>query len=193
MTSTIHHRTCNLCEAICGLEIEHDGVQILSIKGDKQDPFSRGHICPKAVALKDIHEDPDRLRQPLKKVNGQWQTIGWNEALDEVAQRLSAVQKAHGNDSVGAYLGNPNVHNTGSMLFSRHLLHALKTRNRFSATSVDQLPHHLIAHKLFGHQLKIPVPDIDHCDYFLVFGANPMASNGSIMTCLLYTSDAADE
>ncbi|WP_372777306.1 molybdopterin oxidoreductase family protein [Litorivivens sp.] len=182
MTSTIHHRTCNLCEAICGLEIEHDGVQILSIKGDKKDPFSRGHICPKAVALKDIHEDPDRLRQPLKKVDGHWQPIDWDEALDEVAQRLGAVQHAHGHDSVGVYLGNPNVHNTGSMLFSRHLLHALKTRNRFSATSVDQLPHHLIAHKLFGHQLKIPVPDIDHCDYFLVFGANPMASNGSIMT-----------
>jgi anaerobic selenocysteine-containing dehydrogenase len=182
MASTIHHRTCNLCEAICGLEIEHDGVQILSIKGDKKDPFSRGHICPKAVALQDIHADPDRLRQPLKKVDGHWQPIGWNEALDEVAQRLGAVQHAHGHDSVGVYLGNPNVHNTGSMLFSRHLLHALKTRNRFSATSVDQLPHHLIAHKLFGHQLKIPVPDIDHCDYFLVFGANPMASNGSIMT-----------
>ncbi|MBB3048398.1 anaerobic selenocysteine-containing dehydrogenase [Litorivivens lipolytica] len=182
MATTIHHRTCNLCEAICGLEIEHDGSQILSIKGDKQDPFSRGHVCPKAVALKDIHEDPDRLRQPLKKVDGQWQSISWDQALDEVAEKLGAIQQAHGKDSVGVYLGNPNVHNTGSMLFSRHLLHALNTRNRFSATSVDQLPHHLIAHKLFGHQLKIPVPDIDHCDYFLVFGANPMASNGSIMT-----------
>ncbi len=182
MANTIHHRTCNLCEAICGLEIEHDGQQIISIKGDKNDPFSRGHICPKAVALQDIHEDPDRLRQPIKKVDGQWQKISWKEALDEVATKLRATQQAHGNDSVGVYLGNPNVHNTGSMLFSRHLLRALKTRNKFSATSVDQLPHHLIALKLFGHQFQIPVPDIDRCDHFLMIGANPMASNGSIMT-----------
>lgn len=177
-----HYRTCNLCEAICGLAIEHDGEQILSIKGDRDDPFSRGHICPKAVALKDIQEDPDRLRQPLQKVDGEWREIGWDEALDEVAARLKLVQQVHGRDAVGVYLGNPNVHNTGSMLFSRELLHALKTRNRYSATSVDQLPHHLIAYKLFGHQLKIPVPDIDRSDYFLIIGANPMASNGSIMT-----------
>lgn len=177
-----HYRTCNLCEAICGLAIEHDGEQILSIKGDRDDPFSRGHICPKAVALKDIQEDPDRLRQPLQKVDGEWREIGWDEALDEVAARLKLVQQVHGRDAVGVYLGNPNVHNTGSMLFSRELLHTLKTRNRYSATSVDQLPHHLIAYKLFGHQLKIPVPDIDRSDYFLIIGANPMASNGSIMT-----------
>ncbi len=181
-TANIHHRTCNLCEAMCGLVIEHDGAQVLSIKGDKDDPFSRGHICPKAVALKDLQEDPDRIRQPLKKVDGEWQSISWPKALDEVADRLKETQHRHGRDAVGVYLGNPNVHNTGSMLFSRELLHAIKTRNRFSATSVDQLPHHLIAYKLFGHQLKIPVPDIDRCDYFLVIGANPMASNGSIMT-----------
>ncbi len=182
MASTIHHRTCNLCEAICGLEIEHDGQQIISIKGDKKDPFSRGHICPKAVALQDIQDDPDRLRQPLKKVDGQWQKISWKAAFDEVATRLREIQQTHGNNSVGAYLGNPNVHNTGSLLFSRHLLRSLKTRNIFSATSVDQLPHHLIALKLFGHQFQIPVPDIDRCDHFIVIGANPMASNGSIMT-----------
>lgn len=180
--ATIHHRTCNLCEAMCGLVIEHDGSQVLSIKGDKDDPFSRGHICPKAVALKDLQEDPDRLRQPIKKVDGQWRELSWPDALDEVAERLKSVQEQHGRDAVGVYLGNPNVHNTGSMLFSRELLHALNTKNRFSATSVDQLPHHLIAYKLFGHQLKIPVPDIDNSDYFLVIGANPMASNGSIMT-----------
>ncbi|MFT5605154.1 MAG: anaerobic selenocysteine-containing dehydrogenase [Paracoccaceae bacterium] len=180
--ANIHHRTCNLCEAMCGLVIEHDGKQVLSIKGDKDDPFSRGHICPKAVALQDLQEDPDRLRQPMKKVAGQWTEIPWPQALDEVADKLSTIQSEHGPDAVGVYLGNPNVHNTGSMLFSRELLHALNTRNRFSATSVDQLPHHLIAYKLFGHQLKIPVPDIDNSDYFLVIGANPMASNGSIMT-----------
>ena len=81
MTKTLHHRACHLCEAICGLTIEtedrDDGRHILSIKGDAQDSFSRGHICPKAVALQDIQNDPDRVRQPLRKVDGHWQPIAW--------------------------------------------------------------------------------------------------------------------
>ena len=177
-----HYRTCNLCEAMCGIEIVTEGEQILSIKGDKQDDFSRGHICPKATALKDLHEDPDRLRQPMERINDEWHEISWEEALDKTAAYLKAVQKKYGRDAVGTYLGNPNVHNLGSMLYGRELLHALRTKNKFSATSVDQLPHHLIAHKLFGHQLQIPVPDIDHCEYFLIIGGNPVASNGSIMS-----------
>ena len=177
-----HYRTCNLCEAICGIEIVTEGEQILSIKGDKLDNFSRGHICPKATALKDLHEDPERLRKPLEKVNGEWKEISWEEAFDKTAAYLKAVQQKYGRDAIGTYLGNPNVHNLGSMLYGRELLHTLRTKNKFSATSVDQLPHHLVAHKLFGHQLQIPVPDIDHCQHFLIIGGNPVASNGSIMS-----------
>jgi len=178
----VHYRTCTLCEAMCGIAIETDGAQILSIKGDDNDPFSKGYICPKAVALKDIHEDPDRLRQPMQRTAQGWQPITWKSAFARIEQQIKRIQRAHGRDSVAAYLGNPNVHNLGSMMFASGLVRALKTRNRFSATSVDQLPHHLVAWKLFGHQLKIGVPDIDHCDFFLMFGANPMASNGSLMT-----------
>jgi anaerobic selenocysteine-containing dehydrogenase len=177
-----HYRTCNLCEAMCGIEIVTEGQEILSIKGDKQDEFSRGHICPKATALKDLHEDPDRLRQPMERINDEWHEISWEEAFDKTTAYLKAVQKKYGRDAVGTYLGNPNVHNLGSMLYGRELLHALRTKNKFSATSVDQLPHHLVAHKLFGHQLQIPVPDIDHCEHFLIIGGNPVASNGSIMS-----------
>jgi anaerobic selenocysteine-containing dehydrogenase len=177
-----HYRTCNLCEAMCGIEIVTSGKQILSIKGDKLDTFSRGHICPKATALQDLHEDPDRLRQPIEKINGQWKEISWEAAYEKTVAYIKAVQSKYGHDAVGTYLGNPNVHNLGSMLFGRELLHALNTKNKFSATSVDQLPHHIIAHKLFGHQLKVPVPDIDNCDHFLIIGANPVASNGSIMS-----------
>ncbi|MBU0538043.1 MAG: molybdopterin oxidoreductase family protein [Gammaproteobacteria bacterium] len=177
-----HFRTCNLCEAMCGVEITVENEQITSIKGDAEDSFSRGHICPKALALKDLYEDPDRIRVPMEKVNGEWRELSWKEAFDKVAARIKALQAEHGNDSLGAYLGNPNVHNTGSLLMSGGLLRALKTKNKFSATSVDQLPHHIVSWKLFGHQLKIPVPDIDNTDHFLIFGANPLASNGSIMS-----------
>lgn len=177
-----HYRNCNLCEAICGIEITHEDGKILSIVGDKLDPFSRGHICPKALALKDIYEDANRLRRPLKRTELGWQEITWDEAFDEVAARLLDVQERFGRDSVGVYQGNPSVHNLGTMLNGRELLKALKTKNSYSATSVDQLPHHFASWSMFGHPFLIPVPDIDRTKYFLILGANPLASNGSLMT-----------
>ncbi len=177
-----HFRTCNLCEAICGIEIEHEGREILSIRGDKLDPFSRGHICPKALALKDVYESKDRLRMPVKRFGSEFREISWEAAFAETVDRLADIQKRFGRDAVGVFQGNPSVHNLGTMLSSGGLLKSLKTRNNYSATSVDQLPHHFAAWAMFGHPLLIPIPDIDRTDYFLVFGANPVASNGSLMT-----------
>ncbi|EMM2263682.1 molybdopterin oxidoreductase family protein [Pseudomonas aeruginosa] len=187
MSKTLHYRACHLCEAICGLAIETEsdegGVpRIRSIKGDPQDSFSRGHVCPKAVALQDIQDDPDRLRQPLRRVGSEWQPIGWDEAFALVASRLGEIRERHGTDAVAVYQGNPSVHNYGLMTHSNYFLGLLKTRNRFSATSVDQLPHHLVSQQMYGHGLLIPIPDIDHTDFMLVLGGNPLASNGSIMT-----------
>lgn len=187
MSKSLHYRACHLCEAICGLaiETEHqaDGrVEIRSIKGDAQDAFSRGHICPKAVALQDIQNDPDRIRQPLRRVGNEWLPIDWDAAFELVAERLSAIQAHHGRNAVAVYQGNPSVHNYGLMTHSNYFLGLLKTRNRYSATSVDQLPHHLTSHLMYGHGLLIPIPDIDHTDFMLILGGNPLASNGSIMT-----------
>lgn len=178
-----HYRACNLCEAICGLEITVDAKdEILSIKGDAADPFSKGHICPKAVALQDVYRDPNRLKQPARRNGDAWETIGWDAAFDETAARLKDIQERHGRDAVGVYLGNPTVHNSGSLLAGPDFLRAVGTKNRFSATSADQLPHHFAAWLMFGHPLLLPVPDIDRADFMLVIGANPLASNGSLMT-----------
>ncbi len=182
-----HYRACHLCEAICGLVIETDGSEILSIKGDKNDPLSRGHICPKAVALRDLHEDPDRLRAPVKKVVAEdgtvdWQEISWQEALDTTAARLLEIHNRDGVHAIGVYLGNPSVHNYGMLTHQNNLFRFFRTNNRFSATSVDQLPHHLASLWLFGHKSLFPIPDIDRTDYFLMLGANPLASNGSLWT-----------
>jgi anaerobic selenocysteine-containing dehydrogenase len=187
MTKTLHHRACHLCEAICGLtiettEAESGSLQITSIKGDPLDTFSRGHICPKAVALQDIQNDPDRLHQPMRRVGSEWQPIEWEDAFSLVAERLAAIQERHGQNAVAVYQGNPSVHNYGLMTHSNYFLGLLKTRNRFSATSVDQLPHHLTSHLMYGHGLLLPIPDIDHTDFMLILGGNPLASNGSIMT-----------
>src|SRR5919199_1117573 len=177
-----HYRNCNLCEAICGIEITVQGDQRLDIRGDKEGPFSRGYICPKAVALQDIHYDKDRLRHPVRRTPNGWQPIGWDEALEEVARQLKRIQANYGRDSVATYFGNPFVHNAGALLFAPAFFRSLRTRNRFSATSVDQLAHHVAAYFMFGHQLLLPVPDIDRTDFLLILGANPAVSNGSLMT-----------
>jgi anaerobic selenocysteine-containing dehydrogenase len=177
---------CNLCEAICGLELTIEGRTVTGVRGNAADPLSRGHICPKGVAIADVYDDPDRLRRPVKRVGDaddpQWVEIDWDEAFDLVADGLARATNEHGRDAVGIYLGNPNVHSLGSQTHGIALVKALPTRNRFSATSVDQLPHQLVSHLMYGHQLMLPIPDIDRTSYFLVLGANPMASNGSLMT-----------
>lgn len=173
---------CNLCEAICGLELTLEGDRVTSIRGSEADPLSRGYICPKGVSLADVLEDPDRLRRPVRRVGGDWVEIKWDEAFDLVADGLAETINRHGSDAVGVYLGNPTVHSLGSLTHGLTMVRSLRTRNLFSATSVDQLPHQLVAHLMYGHQLLLPIPDIDRTSYFLVFGANPMASNGSLMT-----------
>lgn len=176
-----HYRNCNICEAICGVEITVQDRR-LDIRGDKDDPFSRGYICPKAVALQDIHYDKDRLRYPVRRTADGWQRIGWDEAFDEVERNLKGINAKYGKSSTATYLGNPTVHNYGAMLFAPGFIRSLHTRNRFSATSVDQLAHHLSAYLMFGHQLLLPVPDLERTKFFLILGANPAVSNGSMMT-----------
>lgn len=179
----LHQRVCNLCEAMCGLEIEHDGVRVLKVSGDKKDPFSKGFICPKGARIAELHEDPNRLKKPLRKMaNGEWETIGWAEALAYAGEKLNAVRQSNGLDSVGMYFGNPTVHNYGIMAYTSDLRRALKSKNNFSATSMDQLPHQFMAHQFFGHSLRVPVPDIDRTDYLVIMGANPSVSNGSLMS-----------
>ena len=180
--STTVYRSCPLCEATCGVAITIDGDRVMSVRGDDDDPFSKGYICPKGTALADLHHDPDRLQRPVVRDGSSWREVEWEAAYDLVAGKLAEVRAAHGKDAVGLYQGNPTVHNLGLMTYGRLLVRALSTRNQFSATSLDQLPHMLAALLMFGNQLLMPVPDIDRSDLFICLGANPLASNGSIMT-----------
>jgi anaerobic selenocysteine-containing dehydrogenase len=180
--STTVYRSCPLCEATCGVAITIEGDRVVSVRGDDADPFSKGYICPKGTALADLHHDPDRLQRPVVRDGTAWRPIEWEAAFDLVATRLRQVRDAHGKDAVGVYQGNPTTHNLGLMTYGQLLLRSLGTHNAFSATSLDQLPHMLAALLMFGHQLLMPVPDIDRSELFICLGANPLASNGSIMT-----------
>ncbi|WP_122077340.1 molybdopterin oxidoreductase family protein [Pseudophaeobacter sp. EL27] len=175
-------RTCNICEAMCGLIVTYDEDQVHSIKPNPEDPLSRGHICPKAIALQDFRTDPDRVTTPLKKVDGEFVPISWEEAYDFAVERLAAVQQAHGKDGVGVYLGNPNAHKFGNLLTLPGLIKALGTSNRYSSATADQIPHHVASIHMLGHPMLIPVPDVARTDLMLILGGNPVVSNGSMMT-----------
>ena len=176
-------RTCPLCEATCGLRIELDDADhVLRVRGDEQDVFSAGYLCPKGATLGELEADPDRLTTPRIRRDGQLVAATWQEAYSEIARRLPALQATHGHDAVALYLGNPNVHNLSGQLYVRPLAKALRTTNVSSASSVDQLPKHVSCGYLFGDPLAIPVPDIDRTELMVILGGNPRVSNGSLMT-----------
>ena len=180
-------RTCPLCEAGCGLEITlrpraEGGEEVVRIRGDQADVFSHGYICPKGSTLKQLHEDPDRVRRPLVKRDGELVEVSWDEAFAEIESRLLPVLERHGRDACAVYVGNPNAHNLAGLLYNRAVLRALGSTNIFSASTVDQRPKEISAALMFGGGLNVPVPDVDRTDFLLMLGANPYASNGSLAT-----------
>ena len=182
MTAT-HYRTCPLCEATCGLEIETEDDRVISIRGDADDVFSKGFICPKSYSLKELHHDPDRLRTPLRRrTDGTFEEIGWDEAFATVDSALTGIMNEHGRDAVAVYLGNPTAHDYAALLYGRAAFRTLGSKNIYSASTVDQMPKQVSAGLMFGTALSVPVPDVDRTSYLLMLGANPLVSNGSLMT-----------
>jgi anaerobic selenocysteine-containing dehydrogenase len=180
--TTTHHRICPLCEACCGLEIKVEQGKVISIRGHDADVLSAGYICPKGIALKDLHEDPDRLRTPLIKRNGVHEPATWDEAFAEIERRLPAIMATYGRDATALVAGNPSAHKIGLLTYFPKLARALGTKNIFSTSTVDQMPKQLASGLMFGQWLSIALPDIDRTDLMLVIGANPLASNGSMWT-----------
>lgn len=181
-------RTCPLCEATCGLQIEIEDGAVKRIRGDQDDVFSSGFICPKGSTLKQLYEDPDRLRKPVVRQGFDpdgapvFVEVEWDEAFAVVAEKLATVRQTHGNDAVGVYLGNPNAHNLGWNTHARAFLKAIGARSIFSASTVDQMPRHVASGYLYGNGLRMPVPDMDRTDLLVLIGTNPFVSNGSICT-----------
>ncbi|XQE78871.1 molybdopterin oxidoreductase family protein [Streptomyces microflavus] len=176
-------RICPLCEATCGLTLTIEGTTVTGARGDRDDIFSRGFICPKGASFGGLDGDPDRLRVPLVRgEDGELREATWDEAFDRIADRIPALAEAHGRRAVGVVLGNPNVHTMAGSLYPPLLLAALRTRNVFTASTLDQMPKHVSSGLLFGDAHAIPVPDLDRTDHLLLIGANPLESNGSLCT-----------
>ncbi|MFJ4540337.1 molybdopterin oxidoreductase family protein [Streptomyces tibetensis] len=175
-------RICPLCEATCGLTLTIEGARVTHARGDRDDVFSRGFICPKGASFGAVDSDPDRLRTPLVRRDGELCEATWEEAFDAVAAGIRPVVERHGPNSVGVVLGNPNVHTMAGALYPPVLLAGLGTRSVFTASTVDQMPKHVSSGLLFGDANAIPVPDLDHTDHLILIGANPLESNGSLCT-----------
>ncbi|OLZ60123.1 molybdopterin oxidoreductase family protein [Amycolatopsis keratiniphila] len=180
---TTAHVTCPLCEATCGLEVTIDEKNLVTrVRGDSEDVFSKGYICPKGASLGALHHDPDRLTAPLVKRDGEFVEVTWDEAFAEIDRRLRPIIDEHGKNAVAVYAGNPTVHNAALVLYGRVFFKALGTRNFYTATTVDQMPKHFSSGYLFGDPQAIPVADLDRTGHLLILGANPLVSNGSLMT-----------
>ena len=181
-TETVHYRTCPFCEATCGLAVTMRGDEVLSVRGDPDDVFSKGFLCPKSQGLKQLHEDPDRLTTPLVRRGGELVEATWDEALAAIAEGMDRVLADGDRDAVAIYLGNPAAHSLGPTLYAPALIKAIGTRNIFSASTVDQMPKQVASGLMFGGGLSVVVPDVDRTDHLLVLGANPLVSNGSLLT-----------
>lgn len=184
MASTIEYRTCPFCEATCGLELHLNANKVTLVRGDRDDVFSQGFLCPKGTAFGHLEDDPDRLRTPQirDRATGQWRSVDWPEAFAAIEKGLAPILADGDRNAVAMYLGNPNVHSLSMLIYNRVLIKGLGSENIYSASTVDQVPKQVSSGLLFGSSLTVPIPDVDRTDYLLILGANPFVSNGSLCT-----------
>ena len=180
--STTALRICPLCEATCGMTLTIEDGRVTGARGDREDVFSAGFICPKGASFAELDNDPDRLTRPLVRRDGELVEATWDEAFGVVADRLSEIVREHGGSSVGVYLGNPNAHTVAGSLYAPLIIRGLRTRQAYSASTLDQMPKHVALGHMFGSPVAFTVPDLDRTDYLVIIGANPLVSNGSLAT-----------
>ncbi|MDQ2586803.1 molybdopterin-dependent oxidoreductase [Saccharothrix yanglingensis] len=178
---TTAHRTCPICDSVCGLKIDLDLTgRVTRVTGDDQDPFTRGYICPKGASIGRLDEDPDRLRHPLIREGDGFREASWEEAFEAVERGLADVVERHGRDAVAVFFGNPTYHTMAGFLYRVPLIQSLASKNVYSSGTIDHMPKHVACAHLYGDPFAIAVPDIDRTDYLLVIGANPVESHGSL-------------
>lgn len=181
-TPDVHRRTCPLCEGMCGLRIKVEGAQVVSIRPDHDNAFSRGHICPKGTTLGDLHHDPDRLRVPMIRDGDQWREASWEAAFERIEALAAGVRERHGQEAFAFYSGNMSKGGFDTSRYTALLVRQGRFAQRYSSSSVDQLPKNVSNFLMYGDMWKMAIPDIDRTDLFVIFGGNPAASKGSIFS-----------
>jgi anaerobic selenocysteine-containing dehydrogenase len=183
MATTVHRRTCPLCEAMCGLDITVTDGQVSSIRGSKDDVWSKGYICPKGTTLGRLHEDPDRLRAPMVRDGDTWREVSWEEAFEACEKLLHPVIERYGIEALTAFIGNPVAHNFSLQRYVGVLIGMSGIPRIYSSGTVDQWPKNVSSALMYGGMWQIPVPDITRTDLLVIMGANPQASQGSLLAC----------
>jgi anaerobic selenocysteine-containing dehydrogenase len=176
-----HIRTCPICESMCGLRVEVEGGKAQRIRANDDDVWSRGYICPKGTALAELHDDPDRLRAPLVRDGETWREASWEEAYAEVWRRLRPVLERDGLPAVTAFVGNPVAHSFSLSRYIGAFVAMSGIQLIYSSGTIDQWPKSLVCALLYGGMWSIAAPDLDRTDFLLMLGANPHASQGSLV------------
>lgn len=179
----LHYRTCPLCEAMCGLEVHVEDERVSLIRADRDDVWSKGYLCPKGTALGYLHHDPDRLREPMLREGDKWREVSWDDAFARCEELLLGVRDRYGPTAMTSYVGNPTVHNFSLSRYVGLFMGLAGFPVIYSAGTVDQWPKNVACALMYGSAWSIPAPDIQRTDYFLVLGANPEASGGSLLAC----------
>ncbi|PAL22039.1 molybdopterin-dependent oxidoreductase [Sphingopyxis sp. GW247-27LB] len=177
-----HVTFCRICTAVCGLVATVEDGKVVRARPDPDNPSSQGHACVKGISYHAVTHDPDRVTRPMKRVApGRFEPVGWDEALNDIARRLSAIIAEHGPDAVASYQGNPPAYATDGMTGFRMFLKALGTTKIYGAGSQDTNARFTANWVLYGSPLTIDVPDVNNADFMIIFGANPLVSNGSLI------------
>lgn len=174
---------CRICEPFCGMIATVEDDRLVSLRPDKDHPLSQGYACPKGLAYPEIQNDPDRVRHPLKKQpDGSFQRVSWDEAMADIVGRLSTIRREHGGSAIAAYLGNPGALNYSNGLWLQLFMSAVGSPHIFTAGSQDTNSRFAASSLLYGIPTAIAIPDLDDMELFVVLGANPLVSHGSLFS-----------
>ena len=182
-TRDVRYRTCPLCEAMCGLELEIEGDRVVRLRPDDADVWSKGYVCPKGATIPQLHADPDRLRAPMIREGSTWREATWDEAFRRCEELLGGVLARHGKSAVSCYIGNPTAHNFSLARYVGLFMGLSQLPVIYSAGTVDQWPKNVSCMLMYGHMWWIPTPDVQRTQYWMILGGNPQASQGSLLAC----------
>jgi len=173
------HTFCRICEAACGLEVDVDGADVIAVRPDRSHVASRGYLCVKGPAYREVHGSPDRVLRPQRRTGETWRDESWDDALAAIGGRLREIRERHGRDAVGIYVGNPSAFSTTHAIFAQAFVTGLGTRHLFTAGSQDCNNKFVVAEAMYGSPALQPVPDLDHAGCVIVLGSNPAISQMS--------------